>query len=197
MTRRRLVAGLVVVALTQFSCAGPARSRSDGPREPQQARSFEPTLTLKRLYGDRFEGISGLSEATAYDGCRMWVRLAGGEPTGTEPYAALIALARAVPGQESYDVVFAIPRDTSSGVPSSSGEQVLYGYGWHSRGLFVRSIGDATGSLVSVYPAQMANGIDFSDLQDIASGDAPIPALEPYRPSSPLSEDGASGTETP
>ena len=132
----------------------------------------EIASTLELLYGDRLvDTTSFAQEGTA----GLGIRLASGEPTGTEPFIALAVLTDAYPEMGRYDVSYY--------VPSTPQADTLHIYRWNSANQRLEwQKGDYSGSLGTAFPMGEVAGVSADMIHDIVEGAEPIPEFLPTPP---------------
>jgi len=153
------------MALLLAGCSGSPTSAVTG-FDP----SASPSATMQAIYGARLVSAEPSDRGEI---AVLVVRLASGEPTGTEPFAALASLVRLYPSKSEYQVSYYLPPRR---YPNA--DRDLTAYVWrpaHSdlewtQGEFSGSVGTSTLS-------GRASSIDTSTLLSVAAGKRQVPAF--------------------
>lgn len=164
MSRTLLLAAGVAVLLMLAGC----QNRAPVGEPVTGVDSSELTRTVQAIYQDRLTDLSSKSAASAE------IRLASGEPTGTEPFAVLATLVEANPGRPRYQVsyVLAEPGETPSGTLRKST------YMWDSASRSVRwEASTFSGSVGTSWINGTILGLDAVALQAIGEGKRAVPAF--------------------
>lgn len=181
---KRLVGLILIGFLFVFGCSA-VKPRAEAP-VPTAAE--EPTATLLATHGENL--LRANIEFGPEGQVVLTVRLKSGEPTGTEPFAALAMLASLYPERTRFQVNYPEPLPTPQLGSGDSTAAALADKGlwdgivfnWSSKGQVnwhrvILIEGDRPVRLRGSY----ANGIDTATLQAVATGRQPIPVFTSMR----------------
>ena len=151
-----------LLMLTGCSSRGPVGESIMG------VSSAELTQTVEAIYGHRLNKLASDSAGSAE------IRLASGEPTGTEPFAVLAALVDADPGRPRYQVGYVLPEPIGAH-PETFHKSV---YIWDSAAQSVRwETKTFSGSVGTNWINGDVVGLDAGGLKAIGAGRRQAPAF--------------------
>jgi len=158
---------VIVVCLAMLMLTG-CSSRGSVGEPTAGVSSTELTQTVERIYGDRLTELASDSAASAE------IRLASGEPTGTEPFAVLAALVEEDPGRPRYEVSYVLSEPPGAH-PETFHKSV---YMWDAASRSVRwDTRTFSGSVGTNWINGTVVGLDAGGLKAIGAGKRPAPAF--------------------